>query len=228
MPQPYMTQQTTKPYIGMGMEGFIARWYAKNTSHDLSEFQREAKIIAAQLAPGTEVLEVAPGPGYFAIELATLGHFKITGLDISHTFIRIAEGNAKKRGVDIGFRQGNASAMPFEPGSFDFIYCRAAFKNFSQPVEAINEMHRVLRPGGRAVIVDLRKDVSIDDINAYIKSSGRGWLNSLMTQWTFRTFLIKRAYTKQDFINMAQKSRFGSCRIEEASIGLQVQFEKSK
>jgi ubiquinone/menaquinone biosynthesis C-methylase UbiE len=223
-----MTQQTTKPYIGMGMEGFVARWYAKNTSHDLSEFQKEAKKISAQLAPGSNVLEVAPGPGYLSVELARLGHFKITGLDISHTFVRIAQGHAKEQGVDIDFRQGNASAMPFEPGSFDFIYCRAAFKNFSQPLEAINEMHRVLRPGGRAVIVDLRKDVSIDDINAYIKESSRGWFNSLMTRWTFRTLLIKRAYTKQDFINMAQNSHFGSCRIDEASIGLQVQFEKSK
>ncbi|HSY42298.1 MAG TPA: class I SAM-dependent methyltransferase, partial [Candidatus Acidoferrum sp.] len=128
-----MTQQTTKPYIGMGMEGFVARWYARNTQRDLTDFRRQAGEIATQLTPQADVLEVAPGPGYFAIELAKLGDFKITGLDISHTFVQMAQASARKQGAKISFRQGNASAMPFEPNSFDFIFCRAAFKNFSQP-----------------------------------------------------------------------------------------------
>jgi ubiquinone/menaquinone biosynthesis C-methylase UbiE len=224
-----MTQQTTtKPYIGMGMEGFVARWYAKNTHRDLNDFRRQAREIAAQLAPNAGVLEVAPGPGYISIELAKLGDFKITGLDISHTFVQMAQADAKKQGVTVDFRQGNASAMPFQPNSFDFIFCRAAFKNFSQPVEAINEMHRVLRPGGKALIVDLRKDASLDEINAYVKSSGRGWFDSLLTGWIFRNFLLKRAYTILDFHNMARKSRFGVCQIDTSSIGFNVHFEKSK
>ncbi len=156
------------------MEGFIARWYAKNTHRDLDDFRRQAREIAAQLSPDAGVLEVAPGPGYFSIELAKLGDFKITGLDISHTFVQMAQADAKKQGVTVDFRQGNASAMPFQPNSFDFIFCRAAFKNFTQPVEAINEMHRVLKPGGKAMIVDLRKDVSLDDINAYGGGGGGG------------------------------------------------------
>jgi ubiquinone/menaquinone biosynthesis C-methylase UbiE len=227
MPQLSMTQQTTKPYIGIGMEGFVARWYAKSTKRDLDDFQRQAREIAAKLAPGADVLEVAPGPGYFSIELASLGNFKITGLDISETFVEIAQINAAEQGVQVDFRQGNASQMPFESNLFDLIFCRAAFKNFSQPIEAINEMHRVLRPGGRAVIVDLRKDVPIDEINTYIKKSGRNWFDALITRWTFRNVLIKRAHTRQDFLNMAQKSRFGSCQITEASIGLEVLFEKT-
>ena len=136
--------------------------------------------------------------------------------------------DAKKQSVVVDFQQGNASAMPFRPDSFDFIFCRAAFKNFTQPVEAINEMHRVLRPGGKPLIVDLRKDASLDDINAYVNGSGRSWFDSLMTRWIFRSFLIKRAYTIQDFHNMAKKSRFGSCQIDASPIGLNVHFEKLK
>ena len=204
----------------------MARWYAKSTKNDLNSFRNEAQRIAAQLEPNACVLEVAPGPGYFSIELAKLGPFKITGLDISRTFVQIAQKNAADQAVRVDFRQGNASAMPFDPDSFDFIYCRAAFKNFSQPLEAINEMHRVLGPGGRALIHDLRKDVSMDDINAYVKSSGRSWFDAMFTRLAFRSFLIKRAYTKQDFLYMAQKSRFGACRVETSSIGLEVHFEK--
>jgi ubiquinone/menaquinone biosynthesis C-methylase UbiE len=221
-----MTQQASKPYIGMGMEGLLARWYAKSTKNDLNSFRNEARKISEQLKPDAGVLEVAPGPGYFSIELAKLGSFKITGLDISHTFVQIAQKNAREQSVRVDFQQGNASAMPFEAESFDFIYCRAAFKNFSQPLDAINEMHRVLRPGGQALIHDLRKDVSMDDINTYVKSSGRSWFDAMFTRLAFRSFLVKRAYTKQNFLDMAQKSRFGACHVETSSIGLEVHFEK--
>lgn len=208
------------------MEGPVARWYAKTTLTDLEEFRREAREIALRLAPNASVLEVAPGPGYFAIELAKLGTFRITGLDISRTFVEIAQRNAREHSVNVEFSQGNASAMPFESGSFDFIYCRAAFKNFSQPVEAINEMYRVLRPRGQAVIGDLRRDVSMNEINAFVKASGRNWFDSMLTRLIFRTLLIRRAYTTQDFRDLAEKSRFGKCRPEPIDIGLKVYFEK--
>jgi len=72
----------------------------------------------------------------------------------------------------------------------------APFKNFSQPVAAMNEMHRVLKPGGRALIFDLRKDASMDDINAYIKQSDLGWANSAIYKVTFRHVLLPRAYSR--------------------------------
>jgi hypothetical protein len=51
-------------------------------------------------------------------------------------------------------------------------------------------------------------------------------MDSLLTKLTFRHCLIKRAYSTQDFRDMAAKSRFGSCRIKSVSIGLEVTFEK--
>ena len=96
--------------------------------------------------------------GFFAIELARVGNFNITGLDISHTLVEVAAENARNAGLKIDFRWGSASAIPFPNESFDFIYCSAAFKNFSEPVKALDEMYRVLRPGGEALVADLRKD----------------------------------------------------------------------
>jgi hypothetical protein len=55
------------------MEGLIAKWYAKNTAKSINDFRSDARRVAALLAPNARVLEVAPGPGYFAIELARLG-----------------------------------------------------------------------------------------------------------------------------------------------------------
>jgi len=78
-----------KGYKGWGMEGFIAKWYAKITLKDLKEFKTLAKRIAENLQDGSNVLELAPGPGYLAIELAKLGNYKIVGLDISKTFVEM-------------------------------------------------------------------------------------------------------------------------------------------
>ena len=80
----------TKPHKGAGMEGFIASWYARQTAHDLDEFQRIARRIAAYLNSGDRVLEIAPGPGYLAIALAKLTDSPVTGLDISKSFVRMA------------------------------------------------------------------------------------------------------------------------------------------
>ncbi len=213
-----------KAYKGKGMEGWLARWYARTRRNDMEDFRRQARTAAEHLSSGCNVLEVAPGPGFFAIELAKLGDFKITGLDISRTFVEIATENARNAGVRIDFRLGNASAMPFADDSFDFIYCSAAFKNFSEPVKALDEMYRVLRPGGEAMVVDLRKDVSLDQIDVYVKQSGRSRIDAWMTSWAFRCLLIKRAYTKDEFSRMAEQSRFGTCQIQVSPIELETRF----
>ncbi len=131
-----MSARNQKPWKGAGMEGWVARWYNRTRQKDMDDFRSQAKNVAARLGAGCNVLEVAPGPGFFAIELAKLGDFKITGLDASRTFVEIATENARSAGAKIDFRLGNASAMPFADESFDFIYCSAAFKNFSEPVKA--------------------------------------------------------------------------------------------
>jgi len=221
-----MPASRRKAYIGWGMEGWIARWYNRTRGADLEDFRRQAQAVAGQLHGGAKVLEVAPGPGFFSVELARLGDFQITGLDISQAFVEIATSHARSAGVQVDFRLGNAAAMPFASESFDFVYCSAAFKNFSEPVQALNEMHRVLRPGGQAVIVDLRKDVSLDDIDAYLKRSGRRGFDAWLSSWAFRGMLIKRTYTLDALRSLAQQSQFGACQIELDQLSFEAKFLK--
>ena len=114
--------------------------------------------------------------------------------------------------------------MPFTDQSFDFVYCSAAFKNFSQPLEALNEMYRVLRSGGAASIVDLCKDTPVTEIDAYGNQSGRNQMDAWLTKWTFRHVLLKRAYTKDEFMHLACQSKFGECKLGNDSIGIRVHF----
>jgi ubiquinone/menaquinone biosynthesis C-methylase UbiE len=223
---PHASARREKPYRGIAMEGMLANWYAKNTAKSLVHFQREAKRIATQLQSGDRVLEIAPGPGYLAVELAKLGAFRITGLDISRSFVRIAASNAAEAGVSVDFREGNAAALPFWEDSFEFVVCRAAFKNFVDPVGALHEMHRVLCRGRKALIIDLRNNVSDEEIDAAVDEMHLGRINGFMTRAIFKRSLRKRAYSRDDFTRMAEATPFGGCEIVENSIGFEIWLTK--
>src|SRR5204863_8114383 len=113
-----------------------------------------------------------------------LGTYQVFGLYISASFVQIQRAKAKQAGVTVEFHQGDAAHMPFGAATFDFIICRAAFKNFSEPAQAIREMHRVLKLGGTALIIDLRGDASPEDIRTAVGNMGLGAINRLLTQAT--------------------------------------------
>lgn len=221
-----MAAAAEKGYKGMGMEGPIARWYEKNTRKDMAEFRKLAERLQSTLPEGGDALEVAPGPGFLAIELAKGGRFRVTGLDVSKTFVELARKNAAEVGVRVDFREGNASAMPFPDNSFDLLVCRAAFKNFSRPVQAFEEMHRVLRPGGTGMVLDLRRDTPMQEIRRYVNGMGLSTINRWITLLTFRLLLLKRAYTRQEFEQMLAKIPFRKAEVRDTPIGVEVWFEK--
>ncbi len=218
--------QVKKAYKGLPMEGLIATWYAKTTLKDLKRHKLMAKQLVEKIPANGKVLEIAPGPGYFCIELAKLGNYKITGLDISKSFVEIARKNAAEVGLKIDFREGNASAMPFEDHMFDFTFCQAAFKNFSEPVKAIAEMYRVLRPGGLSVIADLRRDASPEEIDREVKDMGLSRINEFLVKWTFDQMLLKSAYNVDEIKTMVSQTPFGNCKIKMDGVGFQIWLEK--
>jgi ubiquinone/menaquinone biosynthesis C-methylase UbiE len=212
---------------GPEMEGLVARWYARirGTESQIEAYRKEAERLTKSLPAGARVLEVAFGPGYLAIELARLGRFQVTGLDISHTFVKIATENAREAGVSAAFRQGDAAVMPFEANSFDLIVCQAAFKNFVHPGSAPSEMYRVLRKGGTAVIQDMSSDATHADIEREVEAMQLGRVSSFTTKATLE-MLKRRAYSPASFERLAAESPFGTCTIKTEGIGLEVRLEK--
>jgi ubiquinone/menaquinone biosynthesis C-methylase UbiE len=218
--------KSKKSYKGMAMEGSIARWYAKNTKGNIDQYKNWAKKVAENINEGNTVLEVAPGPGYLSIELAKLGNYKITGMDISETFVEIAQTNAEKAGVTAKFVHGDASNMSFDDETFDFIVCTSAFKNFTKPIMALNEMYRVLKPGGKALIIDLRSDASRESINDHVENMGLNWINKQFTKLSFRIMLLRNAYTKEEIQDLLLNTKFTKWRISLDPMGFEMHLEK--
>jgi ubiquinone/menaquinone biosynthesis C-methylase UbiE len=210
------------------MEGTLAHWYAKQRGGDyqLAQYRREASRATEDLPGGSAVLEIAPGPGYFAIEVARSGRYRVSGLDISHTMVQIATENAARAGVEVDFQRGDASALPFGDESFDLIMCQAAFKNFREPLLAVNEMHRVLRPGGVAEIQDLSREATTAEIDREVAGMGLTGPNAFITKVTLATMLRRRAYTTAQFRRLAANSAFGGAQLHRAGIGVTVRLTK--
>lgn len=212
----------------LGITGWMAKWYDKNTrTSRLAEMREYADIVSGYVKKEATVLEVAPGPGYLAIELARRG-FSVTGVEISEDFVQIEKRNAKEAGVMVDFRQGNASMLPLLDGTFDLIICSAAFKNFSEPLKALEEMYRVLKPNGVAIILDMNHDATNEDIENEIIKSGIKGFDRWFVRLSFKTFLKNGAYTKEGFEELIAQTNFAHHEIKKYGMGFQVWLFKQE
>jgi SAM-dependent methyltransferase len=110
-----------------------------------------AALEAAELAPGTEVLDVAAGSGNPAIPAAQAGA-RVTALDLAPSLLEIGRRRAAEAGVDVEFVEGDAEALPYDDESFDVIISVVGVQFAPRHEVVARELARVVRPGGRIVL----------------------------------------------------------------------------
>jgi ubiquinone/menaquinone biosynthesis C-methylase UbiE len=99
-----------------------------------------------------EVLEAAIGTGRnLAFYPAGV---RLTGIDLSPAMLERARERAGELGVEVDLREGDAQDLPFPGGSFDTVVCTLSLCNVPDDRRAVAEMKRVLRPGGRLLLLD--------------------------------------------------------------------------
>jgi SAM-dependent methyltransferase len=100
-----------------------------------------------------DALDVGCGTGFLALLLAELGH-RAVGVDAAEEMLTRARTKARDLGVDAPFRRADADALPFDDGVFDLVVERHVIWTLPDPSGALREWRRVLRPGGRLVLVE--------------------------------------------------------------------------
>ena len=100
-----------------------------------------------------DALDAGCGTGFLAFELTDRGH-RVTGVDFAPAMIAEARRKALDRGASIRFEEGDIEQLPFPPRTFDLVISRHVLWTLPHPEAAIDEWVRVLRPGGRLVVVD--------------------------------------------------------------------------
>lgn len=105
---------------------------------------------AASVAPGQVVLDVACGTGALTLAAAAIvgPNGRVTGLDANPEMLAVA----RRKTVDIDWREGQAENLPFDDASFDAVVSQFGFMFFDDRARALSEMMRVLKPGGRLAV----------------------------------------------------------------------------
>lgn len=105
------------------------------------------------------ILDLATGTGDFAIALLKLKPKEIVGMDISQGMLNVGIEKMKRKGVDniIKMKLGDSENLPFEDGYFDGLTVGFGVRNYENLEKGLSEMLRVLRPGGKAVILEFSK-----------------------------------------------------------------------
>ena len=119
--------------------------------------QRASVVSTLALRPGEHVLDVGVGPGFLAAEMAEVvgAGGRVCGIDVSDDMLAVA---AKRGGgqdaVAIELAQGGAEAIPYDDESFDVVVTTQVLEYVADVPRALAEIHRVLKPGGRTLILD--------------------------------------------------------------------------
>ena len=117
---------------------------------------------------GPRVLEVSFGTGYLLTQYAA--RFKTYGLDYNRLMVTTAHKNLRRAGLSAHLQQGNVETLPYQAESFDSIVNTMAFSGYPDGIKAMTEMHRVLKKGGRLILIDVNYPLD------------RNWLGTRLTK----------------------------------------------
>jgi SAM-dependent methyltransferase len=137
-------------------EATSRRVEAAYTSPDVVE-QRRIVRAALGLRPGEDVLDIGAGPGFLASEMAgdVGGDGTVAGLDPSGSMLAIARARDLPPGsAPVTYRVGDATALPYPDASFDAVTSTQVYEYVHDMPKALAEAYRVLRPGGRLLVLD--------------------------------------------------------------------------
>lgn len=190
---------------------------------------RRRALDLAHLGESGRALDVGTGTGDFALALLARSPrtATVTGVDISAGMLEIAEGRAAKAGLGSRYERLIASveSLPFAAGSFDVAMAGFVIRNVGDIPRGLSEMRRVLRPGGRAVILDLhtpRNPVVRRLYRAYSVLSPRlaAALGSDPAAYRYLPRSIEAFYDPEALATLLRNAGFSGVRFERLTFGI--------
>jgi ubiquinone/menaquinone biosynthesis C-methylase UbiE len=159
---------------------YFNRWAARY-DHSWVQiwFRENHRLMAQSVDPGTDarILDLGCGSGQLAARLAQrVPHGSVLGVDPAEEMIRV--GRRQHRRKNLSFEVGSSDAIPSGAGTFDVVVSTISFHHWSRPVESLREIARVLRPGGRLLILDFCRDslfmAALDQVQSWLQPSHSG------------------------------------------------------
>lgn len=173
-------------------------------------FQRHYELVARDIArycTAGRILDVGTGPGWLLLKLReVLPGAELAGMDISWAMVAQAAQNLDRTGhPEISLRTAHAESLPFGDASFDAVVSTGSLHHWRNPAAALNEIHRVLREGGRALLYDLVRKAPREIAEQAGKEFGR----FRCALWGLHSF-EEPFYSSDEMKALARKTRFES------------------
>ncbi|MBR4786626.1 MAG: bifunctional demethylmenaquinone methyltransferase/2-methoxy-6-polyprenyl-1,4-benzoquinol methylase UbiE [Bacteroidales bacterium] len=146
-----------KQHIGKLFDRIAGTYDRLNHILSLNVDRRWRRRAVKGMSPCTTVLDVAVGTADLAIELIRQGKAsRVVGIDLSLEMMRIGREKVERQRMSdrITFREGSALQLPYEDNSFDAVTCAFGVRNFSDLELGLDEMRRVLKPGGQLMVLE--------------------------------------------------------------------------
>jgi len=155
---PYGTSDSKKEEIRTMFNNIAPTYDFLNhaLSVNIDKIWRRRAIASLKSLDPNKILDVASGTGDLAIAAMRLNPEKIIGVDISEEMLKVGEAKMKKKGLSdiISMQVADSESLPFEDNDFDAVTVAFGVRNFENPAKGIEEMHRVLRPEGKLVVLE--------------------------------------------------------------------------
>ena len=208
----------TAPAEGWQLEGNSAEAYERYLASAFSPWADQL-VALADVREGERVLDVACGTGIVARHAAarTGAAGAVVGLDLNADMLRVARTVSAGVRPAIEFREGNAAELPFSDGAFDAVFCEQAMQFFSDPVQALGEMRRVLAARGRAAVSVCRPIryspayvAMADALERYVSAEAGAMMRSPFSVWDVDGF--RGLFTRAGFGDVRVRIEISSIR----------------
>ncbi len=175
-----------------------------------------------------EILDVACGTGDFTIEIARTAApgSKVTGVDLSEGMMQIGREKIKAAGVDAVMVQGDCEALPYEDATFHRISVGFGVRNFEHLELGLKQMHRVLKPAGKLVVLELSVPANPVIRWCYklyflkILPAIGGWISGDRGAYEYLPASVLRFPAPQKFMAMMQEAGFSSISHKSLTFGI--------
>ncbi len=175
-------------------------------------------IVDAGIDHGT-ALEMGCGPGYLGLEWMAQsdGDVRVVGVDISDAMLDVARANAARYGLGdrCTYDLGSVLELPYDEGTFDHAFSASSLHEWADPVRALAEMLRVVRPGGRYCVSDLRRDIDRTTFQ-FMKSN-----IAVDMRPGFRTS-TQAAYVRDEVVSLADAAGLVGAQVQEVQMGIVI------
>jgi len=122
-------------------------------SFGVDRWWRQVTVRAAETGPGARVLDCATGTGDLALAFRRSGA-EVVGTDFSAPMLVQAREKARAAGLDVTFEAADALALPYPDASFEVASISFGIRNVDDPVQCLREMGRVVKPGGKVLVLE--------------------------------------------------------------------------